>query len=63
MTTSNFHYRRAGKHIRKLKKQKHPQKMLVNMAINEVTAGMKDTLPKYMRTKSGDIINLHEALA
>lgn len=38
-------------------------KQRVNMAIDEVVRGMKETLPKYYKTKSGFLINLHDALA
>lgn len=35
----------------------------VNLAIDEVVLGMKETLPKYYRTKSGYLVNLHDCLA
>lgn len=38
-------------------------KRRVNMAIDEVVEGMKETTPKYMRLKNGTIINLHDMLA
>lgn len=63
----NPHYQRADKLTRKLKKQKHPQKMHVNMIIDEITEGMKETLPKYKRVYRPDgtyfLINLHDMLA
>lgn len=63
----NEHYRLGKKYAKKLKKQKHPQKMLVNQAINETTKGMKETMPKYKRVYRPDgsyiLINLHDMLA
>jgi hypothetical protein len=58
----NSHYKRARKLTRKLKKQRHPQKMLVNMAIDEVVAGMKKTTPRYIY-RNGIRIDIHEMLA
>lgn len=62
MRNKNLHYKRADKLIRRLKKQKHPQKMHVNMAIDEIVAGMKETMPKYI-VRNGIVLNLHDMLA
>lgn len=55
-------YKRADKLIRKMKKQKHVRKDLVNMAVSEVTDQMKKSLPKY-EVRNGVVICWHDMLA
>lgn len=65
MKTTNRHYKHAKKIMTKWKGT--TTKRRVNMAIDEVVVGMKESLPKYKRFYRTDgtyfVINLHEMLA
>ncbi len=56
----NKHYKRAGKLLRKIKKQRKPDNNIINQTITEVASGMKDTLPKYKILSNGMLINIHD---
>ena len=56
----NIHYKHAKK-IMKWKGSMTNQR--ANMVIDEIVDGMKETLPKFIISKNGFIINLHDCLA
>lgn len=62
----NYHLKRSRKALKKFVKGKgdHAYKhKLINESIDEVTNYMKQTMPKYIMTKSGFIVKLEDVLA
>lgn len=57
---TNRHYKHAMK-IMKWRGTLTNQR--VNMALDEMANGMRETFPKYIRTRGGFLINLHDMIA
>ena len=62
----NYHLKRSRKALEKFVKGKGDsayKHKLINESIDEVTEFMKETMPKYIRTKSGMMVRLEDVLA